>query len=60
MVALRLAQHDSQALSPLMTHTFLLRWLATAQKQRRFPRSVAADIESLLYRRIRQAGCGLP
>lgn len=31
-----------------MTHTFLLRWLATAQKQRRFPRSVAADIGSLL------------
>ncbi|MGR7464326.1 DUF2913 family protein [Klebsiella aerogenes] len=48
LVALRLAQRDGQALSPLMAHTFLLRWLATAQKQRRFPRSVAADIESLL------------
>ena len=31
-----------------MAHTFLLRWLATAQKHRRFPRSVAPDIESLL------------
>lgn len=48
LVALRLTQRDGQALSPLMAHTFLLRWLATAQKQRRFPRSVAADIESLL------------
>lgn len=48
LVALRLAQRDGQALSPLMAHTFLLRWLATAQKQRRFPRSVAADIEGLL------------
>lgn len=48
LVALQLAQRDGQAISPLMTHTFLLRWLATAQKQRRFPRSVAADIEGLL------------
>lgn len=31
-----------------MVHTFLMRWLAAAQKQRRFPRSVAADLEKLL------------
>jgi len=31
-----------------MSHTFLLRWLAAAQKQRRFPRSVSDEIESLL------------
>lgn len=48
LVALRLVQRDGQALSPLMAHTFLLRWLAQAQKQRRFPRSVAPDIDSLL------------
>ncbi|RXA93741.1 MULTISPECIES: DUF2913 family protein [Yersinia] len=48
LVALRLTQHDGQASSPLLTHTFLLRWLVTAQKQRRFPRSVATDIEGLL------------
>lgn len=48
LVGLRLAQQDGQALSPLTTHTFLLRWLADAQKQRRLPRSVAPDIESLL------------
>lgn len=48
LVSLRLTQQDRQALSLLTIHTFLLRWLGTAQKQRRFPRSVAGDIESLL------------
>ncbi|WP_439413137.1 DUF2913 family protein [Enterobacter ludwigii] len=48
LVSLRLAQRDGQALSPLTIHTFLLRWLGTAQKQRRFPRSVAEDIDNLL------------
>ncbi|MNG54578.1 hypothetical protein D3C79_126240 [compost metagenome] len=47
-VGLRLAQQDGQALSPLTIHTFLVRWLAVAQKQRRFPRSVAEDIDTLL------------
>lgn len=47
LVALRLAQRDGQALSPLMAHTFLVRWLATTQKQRRFPRSgTVADAAS--------------
>ncbi|EKT1334683.1 DUF2913 family protein [Salmonella enterica] len=49
LVALRLAQRDGQSQSPLMAHTFLVRWLATAQKQRRFTRNVASDIESLLH-----------
>lgn len=48
IVALRFAQRDGQVQSPLMEHTFLLRWLAAAQKQRRFPRTVAPDIDSLL------------
>ncbi|HCR1141729.1 TPA: DUF2913 family protein [Klebsiella aerogenes] len=48
LVALRLARQEGQALTPLMAHTFLLRWLASAQKQRRFPKTVAPDIESLL------------
>lgn len=47
-MGLRLAQQDGQALSPLTIHTFLVHWLADAQKQRRFPRSVAPDIDSLL------------
>ncbi|MCE1608852.1 DUF2913 family protein [Enterobacter ludwigii] len=48
LVGLGLARQDGQALSPLSIHTFLVRWLADAQKQRRFPRSVASDIDSLL------------
>lgn len=48
LVALCLTQPEGQALSPLMTHTFLMRWLAVAQKQRRFPRSAAPDLEKLL------------
>lgn len=48
LVALRTAQQDGQALSSLTTHMFLLRWLAVAQKQKRFPRSIASDIEGLL------------
>ncbi|EWG71159.1 MULTISPECIES: DUF2913 family protein [unclassified Enterobacter] len=48
LVALRTAQQDGQALSPLSTHAFLLRWLATAQKQKRFPRAIASDIERLV------------
>ncbi|WP_449543716.1 DUF2913 family protein [Enterobacter ludwigii] len=48
LMALRLAQQEGQAHASLTSHAFLLRWLAGAQKQRRFPRSVAADIDSLL------------
>lgn len=48
LMALHLAQLEGQAQSSLTAHTFLLRWLAGAQKQRRFPRSVAEDIDSLL------------
>ncbi len=48
LVALRTAQKDGQALSPLSTHAFLLRWLTVAYKQKRFPRAIASDIESLV------------
>lgn len=48
LVGLRLVQQDGQALTPLTIHTFLVRWLADAQKQRRFTRSVAPDIDTLL------------
>ncbi len=48
LVALRTAQQDGQALSPLSIHAFLLRWLTVAYKQKRFPRAVASDIEGLL------------
>lgn len=48
LISLRLAQQDGQALSTLTIHSFLLRWLASAQKHRHFPRSVAPDIDNLL------------
>jgi len=48
LVALPTAQQDGQALSPLSTHTLLLRWLTVAYKQKRFPRAIASDIEGLL------------
>lgn len=48
LIALRITQQDGQALSSLTVHAFLLRWLAVAQKQKRFPRSIASDIEDLL------------
>ncbi|EOF4924409.1 DUF2913 family protein [Salmonella enterica subsp. enterica serovar Montevideo] len=48
LVALRTAQQDGQARSPLNIHTFLLRWLAVAYKQKRFSRAIASDIEGLL------------
>ncbi|KNC92834.1 DUF2913 family protein [Trabulsiella odontotermitis] len=48
LVGLRLAQQEGLVCSPLSIHVFLLRWLATAQRQHRFSRSVAPDIELLL------------
>lgn len=33
---------------PLSIHTFLLRWLTVAYKQKRFSRAIASDIEGLL------------
>lgn len=48
LVALGIARQEGKALSPLTEHTFLVNWLVTAQKQRRFPRYMAADIDSLL------------
>lgn len=49
LVALHTVRQDGRAQSALAVHAFLVNWLATAQKQRRFPRSVATDIDSLLH-----------
>lgn len=54
LVALRTAQQDGLALSPLGTHAFLLRWLTVAYRQKRFPRAIAFDIEGLLSLRHKQ------
>jgi len=50
LVALAFARQDGIASTPWSENLFLTRWLATAQKQKRFPRCVAADIGSLLER----------
>ncbi|WP_411704860.1 DUF2913 family protein [Edaphovirga cremea] len=48
LVALQTAVQDDAVTSPMAEHLFLVRWLATAQKQKRFPRSVAIEIQQLL------------
>lgn len=48
LVALHTAVQQGAVTSPMAEHLFLVRWLATAQKQKRFPRSVASDIQQLL------------
>jgi hypothetical protein len=48
LVALALARLDGDVYSPAQENLFLTRWLATAQKQRRFPREVSQDIAWLL------------
>lgn len=50
LAALCLARQDGIASTPYAENLFLIRWLATAQKQKRFPKSVAIDIQWLLER----------
>jgi len=50
LVALAFARRDGVAGTPGADNLFLVRWLATAQKQKRFPKSVAVDIAWLLER----------
>ncbi|MMZ51653.1 hypothetical protein D3C81_359210 [compost metagenome] len=50
LAALGLARQDGIASTPYAENLFLIRWLATAQKQKRFPKSVAVDIGWLLER----------
>lgn len=48
LVALQNARTDGQVSSPAQENLFLVRWLALAEKQRRFSREVAGDISWLL------------
>jgi len=48
LVALALARQEGAVGTPWAENLFLTRWLATAQKQKRFPRCVASDIALLL------------
>ena len=48
LAALQLAKQEGKALTPMNQHLFIMQWLATAQKQKRFPKSLAIDIQWLL------------
>lgn len=48
LVAVRLAQQEGKAQSPLQQHLFVMHWLTTAQKRRLLPKNVAPDIAWLL------------
>jgi len=48
LIALALARKDETVRSAAQENLFLTRWLASAQKQRRFSRDVAPDIDWLL------------
>lgn len=48
LVALHLARRDGLAASPAQENLFLTRWLASAEKQRRFRKELANDIRWLL------------
>jgi hypothetical protein len=48
LVALHTARLDGQIKSPAQDNLFLTRWLASAEKQRRFPKALASDISWLL------------
>jgi putative hemolysin len=48
LVALGIARQEGAVAAPAQENLFLIRWLATALKQRRFSRDVTRDIEWLL------------
>lgn len=48
LIALHAARRDGTATSPAQENLFLTRWLATAEKQRRFRKELANDIRWLL------------
>ncbi|MGQ3665425.1 DUF2913 family protein [Citrobacter braakii] len=48
LVASKIAIADKKINSEMDQHRFLMGWLRTAQKQKRFPRTVARDIEYLI------------
>ncbi|EME7695696.1 DUF2913 family protein [Salmonella enterica] len=55
LIALHLARQDGHIHSESQENLFLVRWLAGAEKQRRFSREVATDI-SWLLKQGRQSG----
>lgn len=58
LAALGLARQDGVAGTTYAENLFIIRWLATAQKQKRFPKDVAIDIQWLLERGRRHGTAG--
>lgn len=58
LAALGLSRQDGVAGTPYAENLFLIRWLATAQKQKRFPKDVAIDIQWLLERGRKHGAAG--
>ncbi|HDL6964615.1 TPA: DUF2913 family protein [Yersinia enterocolitica] len=58
LVALGIARQDGMTGTPYAENLFLIRWLATAQKQKRFPKSIAIDITWLLERGRKHGAAG--
>ncbi|CND47524.1 DUF2913 family protein [Yersinia intermedia] len=56
LVALHLADQETPLTTPTAENVFLVRWLAKAQKQRRFSKNVAIDIQWLLSKGQQQGG----
>lgn len=54
LAALQTAVQHSVVTSPMAEHLFIIRWLATAQKQKRLSKTVAIDIKLLLDRGQKQ------
>lgn len=49
LVAIKLSQKQGKIRTDLQIHMFIMQWLATAQKRKLFPRSVAQDILWLIH-----------
>lgn len=48
LIATRMAIREGKTQPGLQQHLFIMQWLATAKKQKRFPKIVAEDIEWLI------------
>ncbi len=58
LVALGIARQDGMAGTPYAENLFLIRWLATAQKQKRFPKSVTTGQGATVKAKFRCPGQG--
>jgi hypothetical protein len=53
LIACQLDKRERKVISDMASHRFIMSWLRTAKKQKRFPRTVASDIDYLISYGIR-------